>query len=45
MSAIMSSNIYVVGFCLNSNFNPFAKDNTGRSCLDYAAPFKKTMTT
>lgn len=40
MSAIQSSNIYVVGHCLNSGFDPFAVDNTGRSNLDYAKPFK-----
>ena len=40
MSAIQSANVYMVGHCLNSSFNPFAIDNTGKSCLDYAAPFR-----
>ena len=30
----------MVGQCLNSSFNPFACDFTGKTCLDYATPFK-----
>ena len=30
----------MVGHCLNSSFNPFTEDNTGKTCLDYAMPFK-----
>ena len=30
----------MVGHCLNSSFNPFMEDFTGKSCLDYATPFK-----
>lgn len=41
MAAIQSGNIYMVGHCLNSGFDPFAVDYTGRSCLDYAKPFMK----
>ena len=40
MSAIQSGNVYMVGHCLNTSFNPFSIDYTGRSCLDYAEPFK-----
>ena len=40
MSAIQSGNVYLVGQCLNSSFDPFSKDFTGRSCVDYAEPFK-----
>ena len=40
MAAIQSANIFMVGRCLNQGFNPFALDNTGKNCLDYAAPFK-----
>ena len=32
--------MYMVGHCLNSSFNPFMEDFTGKSCLDYATPFK-----
>jgi len=40
MAAIQSGNVYMVGHCLNSSFNPFAIDFTGRSCQDYSEPFK-----
>ena len=40
MAAIQSANIFMVGQCLNSSFNPFALDFTGRSCLDHATPFE-----
>ena len=40
IAAIQSSNLYMVAQCLNSSFSPFAVDCTGRSCLDYARPFK-----
>ena len=40
MAAIQSANVYMVGHCLNSSFNPFMEDYTGKSCLDYATPFK-----
>lgn len=40
MAAIQSANVYMVGQCLNEGFNPFALDHLGKSCLDYAAPFK-----
>ena len=39
MNAILSGNIYLVGHCLNAGFDPFARDNLGKSCLDYVAPF------
>ena len=29
-----------MGQCLNSSFDPFAVDYTGRTCVDYAEPFK-----
>ena len=32
--------VYMVGHCLNKSFNPFAHDFTGKTCLDYAAPFR-----
>ena len=41
MAAIQSANLYMVAQCLNSGFNPFAVDCTGRSCRDYARPFKR----
>ena len=41
IAAIQSSNLYMVAQCLNSGFNPFAVDCSGRSCLDYARPFKR----
>ena len=40
MSAVQSANVYMVGKCLNHGFNPFALDCTGKSCMDYATPFK-----
>ena len=40
MAAIQSANVYMVGHCLNSSFNPFAKDFTGKTCVDYATPFR-----
>ena len=40
MAAIQSANVYMVGHCLNKSFNPFAQDFTGKTCLDYAAPFR-----
>ena len=42
MAAIQSGNVYLVGMCLNSSFDPFAKDYTGRTCVDYSEPFKVT---
>ena len=30
----------MVGQCLNSSFNPFAQDYTGKNCIDYATPFR-----
>ena len=40
MAAIQSANVFMVNFCLNKNFNPFLEDFTGKTCLDYAKPFK-----
>ena len=40
MSAIQSGNVYMVGACLNASFNPFAKDFTGKSVVEYAEPFR-----
>ena len=40
ISAIQSANMYMVAECLNKSFSPFAVDCTGRTCLDYAKPFK-----
>ena len=40
MAAIQSANVFMVGFCLNHSFNPFAKDCTGKSCMEYATPFR-----
>lgn len=39
MCAAMSGNIFVVGECLNNNFNPFLENSLGMTASDYATYF------
>ena len=39
MSAALSGNIFVVGECLNNNFNPFLENSLGMTASDYSKYF------
>ena len=39
MAACQSGEIYVVGECLNNNFNPFLENSLKQSARDYASLF------
>ena len=39
MSAALSGNIFVVGECLNNNFNPFLENSLGMTAIDYTKYF------
>ena len=39
MSAIAGGSEEMVRACLDSGMNPFVRDCSGRSCLEYAKPF------
>ncbi len=41
MYAVQSGNIYVVGECLNNNFNPFLENSLHMTAKDYAMQFTK----
>ena len=42
MSAALSGNIFVVGECLNNNFNPFLENSLGMTASDYSRYFSNT---
>ena len=40
MKAVQSGNIFVVGECLNNNYNPFLENSLNQTARDLAASFK-----
>jgi ankyrin repeat protein len=39
MKAVQSGNIFVVGECLNNNYNPFLENSLNQTARDFAAAF------
>jgi len=39
MKAVQSGNIFVVGECLNNNYNPFLENSLKQTARDFAAAF------
>jgi hypothetical protein len=39
MKAVQSGNIFVVGECLNNNYNPFLENSLNQTARDFAVAF------
>ena len=42
MKAVQSGNIFVVGECLNNNYNPFHENSLNQTAKDLAASFQNS---